>query len=306
MRHARLLAALTGLAVLISACGPSRQGGVESVSRLHDVGVDPSDGRVYVAAHDGLYRIDDTGPSLIGDPLDVTSFDVAATGEFLAGGHSTRQDRWPPLLGLLSSSDQGRTWSTESLLSAADFHVLEVARDRVYGWNATSEKLMVSSDRRTWEDRSQLPMLDLAVNPSDPDQLLAATEDGLLRSDDAGGSWSRVEIEQRVALVAWPAEGPVAATDDGVVLVAQQDNAGWGPAGRLGDDPAAMTADGDLLYALAGGRLLRSDDHGGQWHAVADLWPAGRAWMSTPAALQEAVNSPSQEWYGDDRTAPGL
>jgi hypothetical protein len=48
---------------------------------------------------------------------------------------------------------------------------------------------MVSSDRRQWQVRSKVALVGFAVSPDDPELIVAATEQGLARSSDAGKNW---------------------------------------------------------------------------------------------------------------------
>jgi hypothetical protein len=60
----------------------------------------------------------------------------------------------------------------------------------VYGYDSQTQRLMVSSDRTTWERRAQIPLADFAVSPGDPEELLATSEQGLARSSDGGATWT--------------------------------------------------------------------------------------------------------------------
>ena len=69
----------------------------------------------------------------------------------------------PPRLGLIRSTNAAQTWQSVSLSGSTDFHALQAAHGRVYGWDSGSSELMVSVDAgRTWDTRSTL-MLPGAV-----------------------------------------------------------------------------------------------------------------------------------------------
>jgi len=55
------------------------------------------------------------------------------------------------MLGLIESTDAGRTWSTLSLHGRADFHGLAFAHGLVYGYDSTSGQFMATRDRKIWE-----------------------------------------------------------------------------------------------------------------------------------------------------------
>lgn len=90
---------------------------------------------------------------------------------FLASGHprhqrsETAQAGRPPLLGLVESTDRGRSWEPMSLLGEADVHSLAAAHGKVHGYDATGGRLMVSPDGKEWDTRSRLALGDFAVDP---------------------------------------------------------------------------------------------------------------------------------------------
>jgi hypothetical protein len=83
----------------------------------------------------------------------------------------------PPHLGLIASRDGGRTWESVSLAGDADFHVLRVVEDLIYGYDAATAMLLVSQDGgKSWTERvSPGEVIDLAVNPGDARHLPTKT-----------------------------------------------------------------------------------------------------------------------------------
>jgi hypothetical protein len=74
-------------------------------------------------------------------------FTIAAPDLFLGSGHPDARDLQagtPPLLGLIRSKDAGKTWQSVSLLGEADFHVLRYLGNRIYGYDATNDRVMGS------------------------------------------------------------------------------------------------------------------------------------------------------------------
>jgi hypothetical protein len=242
---------------------------------VHGLGVNPSDGALFIATHTGLWRVgkSDTRAERVGDRFqDTMGFTIAGRDRFLGSGHPDPRDirngRLPPLLGLIESRDAGETWRPISLLGEADFHVLRNARDRVYGFDATSQRLMVSRDGgRTWAARTPpAPVFDLVTDPRRSRRVLAATPRGLFTSDDAGGSW---QIRGKlVGLLAWPVPSRLYAIDGrGRVFLSADSGGRWKAVGDIGGRPAAVvaTAPRDLYVALHDGTIKRSADGGVSW-----------------------------------------
>ena len=228
------------------------------VVHVHGLGVNPADGRLYVATHHGLYRLGDgeDGAERVSPAYqDTMAFTVVGPDRFLASGHPDLEDERlqlpdkPPLLGLVESSDGGRTWTPLSLLGEADFHQLAVAGSVVYAWNATKGEMLASSDRRSWERRSSVSLLALAVDPRSPDRLAAGGREGVVLSSDGGRTWTLAEPAPAVAALAWGETGLWGIDASGAVLEGREGGAVWEQVGSLPGPPQALAVDGRRLFA---------------------------------------------------------
>lgn len=271
-------------AIVLAGCGGSDDGvsagppagvagaGAGGAAHIHGLGIDPADRSLLIATHTGLFRAPDgqsTARRVGASTQDTMGFTVVGPGAYLGSGHPDPSDTSrPPLLGLVESSDAGRSWQDVSLLGEADFHVLRTAGERVYGVNASDGRLHVSGDGgRTWEQR--VPpgrVIDLVAHPGDPDRLIVSSDRGLFSSADGGRRW-RPLSRARAGLLAWPAPGALHLVDASGTLHSSDDaGATWREAGRVGGAPAAFMADDEALYvALAGNEVLWSSDAGRSW-----------------------------------------
>nr|WP_206439576.1 exo-alpha-sialidase [Streptomyces scabichelini] len=191
----------SGADVDAAADGPDSSG---TLSHVHGLGVDPADGRVYVATHSGLYTVaKGEKPKLVGDRKDdFMGFTITRENTFIASGHGAPGSDRPGNVGLIESKDAGRTWTSRSLSGEADFHSLESAKGTVHGYEGG--RIRTSSDLKSWEDGATLEALDLAVN-SPGDKLLATTAEGVVTSTDGGRTFAKA-AEPVQAFVSWPAE----------------------------------------------------------------------------------------------------
>jgi len=242
----------------------------DSPAHIHGLGVDPSDEALYIATHTGLWRAADGSrrAQRVGDSRqDVMGFTIAGPNHFLGSGHPDARQDLPALLGLIRSTDDGRTWQPISLLGEADFHVLRYRAGRIYGFDATSGRLMASADGgRSW--RQLAPpgaLLDLAIDPQDVDRLVATTEDTLWRSTDGGNSWRGVS--RHAGLLAWPSADALYLVDvTGTVHRSSDGGKTFTAVGDAGGQPAAFSHyRGELLLALHDATVKRSTDGGRSW-----------------------------------------
>jgi photosystem II stability/assembly factor-like uncharacterized protein len=269
-----VLAALVviGAVVGFGACGSDNGStGGESIEHVHGLGVNPRDGALFIATHAGLFRSpeESTTAERVGESTqDTMGFTVVGPDRFLGSGHPGAAESGPPSLGLIESDDAGASWQQVSLEGEADFHILRYAHGRVYGFNGLSGKLMLSDDGgRDWSERTPPgPMIDLAVDPEDPERILVSTDEGLSLSEDDGESWRPVKGE--IGLLAWPAPGTLFSIDaDGRVALNSEPGDGWRERGSIGGSPAALTSldNRTLFAALFEGGVVSSSDGGKTW-----------------------------------------
>ncbi|MER6623006.1 F510_1955 family glycosylhydrolase [Streptomyces sp. NPDC000931] len=290
--HALILFAAAGL--LLAACsatdttaGTGRDSAAvpdPGTGHLHGLGVDPADGAVYAAGHHGVFRLDGGTATRVADRYqDTMGFTVTGPSTFLASGHPAPADHdaRPPHLGLIRSTDAGRTWQTLSAEGEADFHSLVQAGDVLYGFDSQSGRVWASTDDgRSWDKRARIAALDLASHPDSTARVWAATGTGLERSTDGGRSFRPVSSVPRLIAVEEPEPGSlVALTADGSVLTGRGGGS-WTQMGRLPEGGQTT-----VLTAVSTQRLLAADSA----DAVYESADGGRTWMlrHRPATGQE-------------------
>ena len=258
--------------------GASAGGKDPGLVHVHGLGVNAADGALYAATHTGLFRLDgDGGADRIGDRYqDTMGFTVAGPDRFIASGHpdlrddDLRVEGKPPLLGLIESTDRGRSWQPRSLLGDADLHTIVADGDRVVAYDSTGERVLGSGDGgRTFEPRSSIALIDLAVDPDDVDHILAGTPNGdLLDSRDGGRTWAPHPAipPTGLAVLDWSDGGLWSGTTQGVLARYDDATAEWVNIRDFDGPVEAVASDGDDIYvAVEGAGILRSDDGGRRW-----------------------------------------
>ena len=283
--------AVLGVLIAVAGCGESAQedrGGASTSQdpgpiHVHGLGINPSDGALFIATHTGLFRAPEGVPEaerVAGRYQDTMGFTVVGSDQFLGSGHPDGREDLPPFLGLIRSDDAGENWDPVSLLGEADFHVLESSGDLVYGYGSDfktrEQRLLVSSDGgRSWKQRplpepaseqlTEESLLSIAIDPDDHSAIIASGQEALWESTDQGRRWSFVSADP--GLLAWPdADAIYLVTGDGEVKVSGDRGRAWKAVGSLGGAPAAFEASGDSLHAaLHDGTIKQSTDGGVTW-----------------------------------------
>lgn len=276
----RTLAGWVFAAAVASACGG---GGNEpaptatdepfpepGVVHVHGLDIDGS-GALYAATHTGLFRIVDGKAERVSDRYqDTMGFTIDERGRFLGSGHPDVRDvqsgKFEPNLGLIESPDKGKTWEPLSLMGEADFHALESVHGKIYGYNATGRAFLVSGDGRTWERRSNIQMFDFAVDPADPDVILATTDKGTARSTDGGKTWAPYDSPP-IVLIAWATSGVSWGVGPKGEIHRAERAGPWEQVGSLGGRPEALVVNGSRVYVATEAGISASTD-GRTWTVV--------------------------------------
>lgn len=246
-----------------------------TVSHIHGLGLDPSDQRLYVATHEGVYTPDAQGkPTLVGDSKDdFMGFTVAGPKTFYASGHPTTGGN----KGLIKSTDAGKTWKSLSLSGKSDFHALDYVHDTVYGYDSTGGLLRTSKDGKTWKDGASVQALDITVSPEDPGPLLATTAQGVARSTDGGETFTAGQ-QPMMAFLSWPTKDALYGIDTAGTLHRSTDGGTtWRQAGTVpGGQPQALTAAGtDHILAATQTGVYESKDSGKTFTRRLDVGVSG-------------------------------
>lgn len=266
-----LTAAVAAVGVLLlAACGtdPTSAGADGAPDRpmghIHGVAWDETSDQVVVAAHGGLFRIDEAGPAPVGPSIDLMGFAIGPDGAYLGSGHPGPGAELDEPVGLIRSTDGGRTWAPVSRAGESDFHGLTAGAGLVAGFDG---ELRVSTDGRDWQTRSTPaePHV-LAASPAGS-RLLATTADGLLASEDRGASWAPVGTPELLLAVDWADDETVVGVGlTGRVVVSADAGATWTPGPREFGEVSAVHAYRDagslVVLVVAGDRVLRSTDGG--------------------------------------------
>ena len=251
---------------------------------IGSLSVNPGDGSLMLASNTGLFEI----PAEGGEPAKVTGELYTPNGkgnvsealvarftgpdELIASGHPSGDSTLPSALGLIRSSDAGRTWESVSELGTTDFHALSVSGDLLVAPLYGQAQILISRDGgKTFEPRvAPMALIDLAADPGDSKRWVATSESGIFVSVDEGRTWRQRDPTPNVRL-AWRASDELYRIDPGgAVKVSADGGETWQDRGSTGGEPQALTFDdsGALYAATLGGEVQKSDDGGKSWTAL--------------------------------------
>lgn len=231
----------------------------DDLAHIHGLGRNPADGLLYVGTHSGLYVVDGTQVSKVGDAgTDLMGFAVAGPDHFLASGHPGPDDDLPNPVGLIESRDAGQTWQPVSQGGRSDLHTLSAAGSTLVGFDGA---LRLSDDGgRTWQDGDDVRPPSVALSP-DATTVIATTERGPVRSTDGGRSFEPVDGAPVVVLVAWADDATVWAVDpSGVLHVSVDAGLTWEQRAATGGQPYAIGADPSGVVVATATRVVASAD----------------------------------------------
>jgi hypothetical protein len=275
-RATAFLAAGAGLIFALSACsptsvtaGPSPAGSTGSPmpdAHIHGLSVSSKTGQVLLATHDGLFDMTKQPAAKIGTTNDLMGFTGGTDhGVLYASGHPGEGSDLPNPLGLIRSTDAGKTWEQISRQGESDFHALTATKSGIVGFDGT---LRTSPDGKTWTTvAADFVPAALAGSPTS-DTVLATTPQGIRRSTDGGQTWNTVHTGPVVQFAAFasPAEA-VGVEPDGTVHYSADAGATWTRKGRIQGAVQAVAAvkgpDSHLsIWAATAGGLVLSTDGG--------------------------------------------
>ena len=251
VRATAVLAAGAGLILALSACSPpsvpadpSPAGSTASSlpdAHVHGLSVSSTTGQVLLATHDGLFDITKQPAAKIGPTNDLMGFTGGTDhGVLYASGHPGEGSDLANPLGLIRSTDAGKTWEKLSRQGESDFHALTATKSGIVGFDGA---LRTSPDGKTWTTAPvDFVPAALAGNPTS-DTVLATTPQGIRRSTDGGKTWTTVDSGPVVQFAAFasPAEA-VGIEPDGTVHTSTDAGATWTRKGKIQDTVQAVAA----------------------------------------------------------------
>jgi photosystem II stability/assembly factor-like uncharacterized protein len=248
--------------------------------------VDPhQSGYLYGMTSSAVWRSTDGGAAWATYSLPASAQGLTADplvpGRLFASGYIYSTYAVPVVM---ISTNYGQNWSSTTLDPDTGYAYCAacdpVRAGTVYAGCANGLVFKTTDGGTTWASASNgLPATSsvqrLAVNPGNPDIVLAAASDGMYRTTDAGGNWARAgELTTSFDVALTPANPALAyclgydsvprlyvSTDSGATWAIQPGNVQQSKGGSLITDPSA----GDVIYSPGATGVLKTADRGAHW-----------------------------------------
>lgn len=216
-------------------------GSVMPSSHVHGLAVSGESGQVLLATHDGLFDVTTAPARKIGETNDLMGFTPGPSdGVFYASGHPGPGSDLPNPMGLIKSSDGGKTWERLSRQGESDFHAMTATKSGIVAFDGT---LRTSPDGKAWNTVAAGFAPAVLAGHRDSNTVLATTPDGIQRSTDAGTTWQPLANGPVIQFAAFahPAEA-VGVAPDGTVHYSPDGGETWTQKGRIDAEVMAIAA----------------------------------------------------------------
>lgn len=214
-------------------------------------------GQLVAGTHSGAMRVRADGSvSAQGEQRDdlMGMTGVTDTDRLVSSGHPGAESEFPNPMGLLTSSDAGKTWSAVSLQGDVDFHAMAISGQDVVGYSGGSNLVISSDGGKTWTDGAALQVAALAYTA---DQVLATTQAGLQASTDGGKTFKDLPRAPALVLISAGKNAAMLGVDaSGNAWRSDDSGASWTDLGQVGQIQAVAAYDNTIGYAISENRLV--------------------------------------------------
>ena len=234
---------------------------IGSIQHIHNVKVFGD--KILLGTHHGLYQYYSSNSiKMIGsEKLDLMALTVNKNSLY-ASGHPEPGSKVKNPLGLIRSTDGGKTWKVLSLQGNVDFHLLEVNENRIYGVDAQSSKLLHSSNGgKTWKDLGKTDFEDFAIFNAKKNEVYAIEAGSLYRTIDGFKSVTKVKTVKKVSSVEILAS-KIFIVSDNKIFSSKDLGKKWSLVYSFKEKILDLSLSYDLMVAISANNLYVSSDGG--------------------------------------------
>jgi hypothetical protein len=287
--------------LIMSGCSSSQEDGyqfvspeTENVEHLHGAGYPGKEDAFFIATHNGLFKYEENEwTEANSNKHDYMGFSPYKDGFYSSGHPESGSDLKNPL-GLIKSTDNGKTLEKLAFYGETDFHYLSAGYDSgqlfVLNEEPNSELqtgLYSSSDGgESWESRMMEGVesdgiIALAAHPTDQNLVAISSQAGIFLSEDGGDTFSLVTEGKPATSVVLTDETGIYSSIDGEIIKLVRFNLDtleeteYGLPSLKADNPIMYIAvnpndPSEITFVTYKNDIYRSVDGGSRWEEIMD------------------------------------
>ncbi|MFI8688258.1 F510_1955 family glycosylhydrolase [Rossellomorea sp. NPDC077527] len=215
MKHIKTFLLVSSLGILVSGCSATDEDYSyvktedKTIDHIHGIGYPNNKGELVIATHDGLMKYkDSTWYETNSEKHDYMGFQPYKGG-FYSSGHPEEGSKLKNPLGLVKSTDGGKSLDKLAFYGETDFHYLGAGYESkvLYAINQEPNSEMDKGLYRSMDEGENWEKADMkgfestsigniAVHPSKKEMVAISSKDGVFVSEDGGDSFTKVENTQ--------------------------------------------------------------------------------------------------------------
>lgn len=255
------LGIVAGLLLFGSSAAMGSGQSIGTVSHIHSVRAFGD--QVVLGTHEGLFRYVDAKTVQSMGPENFDIMGLAVFGKKLyASGHPGPGSKLPEPVGLLHSTDGGKSWNKLGLQGEVDFHLLESAGSDMYGVDSGSGNLLYSNNAgKKWVSRGKNVVSDIAINPEKVGSALALREGKLISTQKSFVKIRAIDSTLTFTSLDW-ISGSLLATSGKSLYRSSDLGMTWGKLSDFPESVSTVTQSSKIIAVVAGNSIFRSIDGG--------------------------------------------
>lgn len=252
---------VAGFLLLGSSAAVGSGQSIGSISHIHSVRAFGD--QVILGTHEGLFRYVDEKTVQSMGPENFDIMGLAVFGKKLyASGHPGPGSKLPEPVGLLLSTDSGKSWKKLGLQGEVDFHLLESAGADMYGVDSGSGNLLYSNNAgKKWISRGKNVVSDIAINPEKVGSALALREGKLISTQKSFTKMRAIDSTLTFTSLDW-ISGSLLATGGKSLYRSSDLGMTWKKLSDFPERVSTVTQSSKIIAVVAGSAVFRSSDGG--------------------------------------------
>ncbi|MHA7137979.1 F510_1955 family glycosylhydrolase [Rossellomorea arthrocnemi] len=211
MKNLKLFTLLTSVGIIVAGCSQPteykfKEADDTTIAHIHGIGYPNNKEELYIATHDGLMKYKDhTWYEANSQKHDYMGFQPYKEG-FYSSGHPENGSDLDNPLGLVKSTDGGKSLDKLAFYGETDFHYLGAGYQSkvIYAINQKPNSKLDTGLYRTLDEGKSFEKSNMkgfnstsigniAVHPTNKNMLAISSKDGVFLSQDSGDSFEKVE-----------------------------------------------------------------------------------------------------------------